>query len=84
MNLYQQQLPGKIAEVLLYFSEKIYKSEEFSLPLNRRELAELAGTTKESFIRTLTEFRNDRIINLDGKNVKIISIEILKVLSKVG
>ena len=84
INQYQKQLPGKIAEVLIYFSEAIYHSNKFSLPLSRRELAELAGTTKESFIRTLTEFKNDRIIELDNKTVEIKSMEILKVLSKIG
>lgn len=84
MSQYQKQLPGKVAELLLYFSEHIYNSTKFQLPLSRRELAELAGTTKESLIRTLTEFKNDRIIILDNKTVKIRSMEILKVLSKIG
>jgi CRP/FNR family transcriptional regulator, polysaccharide utilization system transcription regulator len=79
-----KQLPGRIADVLLYFSESIYKSTKFSFPLTRRELAELAGTTKESFIRTLTEFKNDKIIELDGPNVEIISMKIVKTLSELG
>ena len=84
MGLYQKQLPGRIADVILFFSEQIYQSNTFSFPLSRRELAELAGTTKESFIRTLTEFKNDKIIYLDGKLVEIKSLEILKILSEVG
>lgn len=79
-----KQLPGRIADVLLYFSETIYKNLRFSFPLTRRELAELAGTTKESFIRTLTEFKNDKIINLDGSEVEIISLKIVKTLSELG
>jgi CRP-like cAMP-binding protein len=47
-------------------------------------LAELAGTTKESFIRTLGEFRNDKIIGLDGSKVKINSMTIVKTLSELG
>ena len=50
----------------------------------RRELAELAGTTKESFIRTLTEFKNDKIIYLDGSRVEILSMDIVKTLSELG
>ena len=84
MNLYHKQLPGRIADVLLFFSEKIFQSNAFDLPLTRRELAEFAGTTKESFIRTLTEFRNDRIITLERKRVDIISMDILKTLSRLG
>ncbi|MFP4366739.1 MAG: Crp/Fnr family transcriptional regulator [Bacteroidales bacterium] len=84
VSQYHKQLPGRIADVLLFFSEIIYQSNVFYLPLTRRELAEFAGTTKESFIRTLTEFKNDRIIKLDGKKVEIISLDIIKTLSRLG
>ena len=62
MSQSHKQLPGRIADVILYFSEVIYKSEQFEFPFTRRELAELAGTTKESFIRTLAEFKHDNRI----------------------
>lgn len=84
LNHSHKQLPGRIADVLLFFSEKIYHSHVFFLPLARRELAEIAGTTKESFIRTLTEFRNDKIIRLEGKKVEILSMDIVKTLSRLG
>lgn len=79
-----KQLPGRIADVLLYFAEDIYKSNVFEFPFSRRELAYLAGTTKESFIRTLTEFKNDKIILLDGSKVEIVSMDNVKLLSKHG
>jgi CRP-like cAMP-binding protein len=84
MSQSHKQLPGRIADVILYFAEVIYKEEEFEFPLTRRELAELAGTTKESFIRTLAEFKHDKIINLDGSLVKINSKKIVKTLSELG
>jgi cAMP-binding proteins - catabolite gene activator and regulatory subunit of cAMP-dependent protein kinases len=84
MSQSHKQLPGRIADVLLYFAEKIYHNTTFTLPLTRRELAELAGTTKESFIRTLTEFKNDKIIELDGSTVEIKSLKIIKTLSDLG
>jgi CRP-like cAMP-binding protein len=84
MSQSHKQLPGRIADVILYFSEVIYESEEFEFPFTRRELAELAGTTKESFIRTLAEFKNDKIIDLDGSMVKINSLKIVKTLSELG
>lgn len=80
----QKQLPGRIADVILYFSQEIYKSEKFVFPLTRRELAEIAGTTKESLIRTLTEFKNDKIIEMDGSKVEIKSMKIVKTLSELG
>ncbi len=84
MSQSQKQLPGRIADIILYFSEQIYKNEEFEFPLTRNELAELAGTTKESLIRTLTEFKNDKIIELDNKWVRIKSLHIIKTLSRIG
>jgi CRP/FNR family transcriptional regulator, polysaccharide utilization system transcription regulator len=84
LRLSHKQLPGRIADVILYFSEIIGKNEEFDFPLTRRELAELAGTTKESFIRTLAEFKNDKIIELNGTHVKIKSMKIVRTLSELG
>ncbi|MBN2481633.1 MAG: Crp/Fnr family transcriptional regulator [Bacteroidales bacterium] len=79
-----KQLPGRIADVILYFSENIFHDTAFEFPLSRKELAELAGTTKESFIRTLAEFKHDKIINLDGSKVYINSLKIIHTLSKLG
>jgi CRP-like cAMP-binding protein len=84
MSQSHKQLPGRIADVLLYLSKEVYHSTKFILPLTRRELAELAGTTKESFIRTLTEFKNDRIIKLNGSEVEIVSQDIINTLSEFG
>jgi CRP/FNR family transcriptional regulator, polysaccharide utilization system transcription regulator len=84
LRLSHKQLPGRIADVILYFSEIVNKNEEFDFPLTRRELAELAGTTKESFIRTLAEFKNDKIIELNGSHVKINSMKIVRTLSELG
>ncbi len=84
MSQSHKQLPGRIADVILYFVEYIYKSSEFEFPLTRRELAEMAGTTKESFIRTLAEFKHDKIINLEGSKVSINSMNIVKTLSELG
>ncbi len=84
MSQSHKQLPGRIADVILYFSEVIFKNIQFEFPFTRRELAELAGTTKESFIRTLAEFKHDKIIDLDGSVVKINSLKIVKTLSELG
>lgn len=83
-GLLYKQLPGRVADLILYFSEEIYYSQEFTFPLNRSELAELCGTTKESLIRTLSEFNHDKIIEMDRSKIRIISFDILKTLSKFG
>lgn len=84
VNFSMKQLPGRVADLIRYFSEEIFMNDEFTVPLTRQELAELIGTTKESLIRTLNEFKNDKIIDLNGKSIRIISNDLIKVLSKIG
>lgn len=84
INITQKQLPGRIAEIILFFSKEIYNNKVFEFPLTRQELAELAFTTKESFIRTLTEFKNDKIIELEGRKVEIKSFDIINILTRLG
>lgn len=79
-----KQLPGRVADLIRYFSEEVFRSDEFTVALTRQEMAELIGTTKESLIRTLNEFKNDKIIELDGKHIRILSHDLIKVLSEIG
>jgi len=80
----QKQVPGRLAEVLLLFSSDIYGHNEFTLPLSRQELADMIYSTKESVSRTLTEFKNDRIIDIDDRKVTLKSLDLLNLLSKLG
>jgi CRP-like cAMP-binding protein len=82
--LTKKQVPGRMAEMLLYFSKEIYKNNVITLPLSRQEIADLVQTTKETVSRTLTEFKNDRIIELDDKNVVLKSLDLLEILNKIG
>ncbi|MDT8400911.1 MAG: Crp/Fnr family transcriptional regulator [Bacteroidales bacterium] len=79
-----KQLPGRVADLLRYFSEQVFKNNKFTVSLTRQEMAELIGTTKESLIRTLNEFKNDKLIRLEGKNIEILSPDLIKVLSEIG
>ena len=83
-GLLYKQLPGRVADLILYFADDIFCNNEFEFPVNRTELAELCGTTKESLIRTLSEFNHDRIIELERDRIRIISYDILKTLSRFG
>lgn len=83
-GLLYKQLPGRVADLIIYFSEIVFHNPVFKFPLTRQELAELCGTTKESLIRTLSEFNHDRIIEMDRNSVKILSTNILKTLSRLG
>ena len=80
----QKQLRGRIADILLYFSEKVYFKKQFDLPLSRREIAELINMTTENVIRILSEFRKDKIIRIDKKTIEILDIERLQRINTTG
>ena len=67
-------LRKKVAKTLILLSEK-YKQdgEKFTINMNRESLAAIAGTAKESLIRTLYDFKNELIIEICSNG----SIEIL-------
>lgn len=79
-----KQLPGRVADLIRYFSEDLFQSDDFTVPLTRQEMAELIGTTKESLIRTLNEFRNDKLIELEGRRIKIIAPDLIDILCELG
>jgi CRP/FNR family transcriptional regulator len=83
MNLSHKQVPGRIAGILLFLKD-MYKSDEFEIPLNRQELADLISTTKESVSRTLSEFKHDKIIEIVEKQIIIKRSDILIMLSRIG
>ena len=43
------------------------------LPLSRTDLAEIAGTTKETAIRILSEFRQKKLIKDQDENIILLS-----------
>ncbi len=83
-DLSQKNLRGRIAYILLYFSELIYKNHIFELPLSRKEIAELIDMTIENVIRIFSEFRKDKIININGKSIEIVNFNLLRKLSDLG
>lgn len=84
ISLTQKQLHGRIADAILHLSKEIYKSDTFNMLLTRRDLADFCGMSTESAIRILKEFHNDKIVNIEGKNMQVISYQLLERLSEVG
>ncbi|MDP2424562.1 MAG: Crp/Fnr family transcriptional regulator [Bacteroidales bacterium] len=79
-----RHLRGKVAYILLMFSDRIYNNTTFELPVSRREIAEYIGVTTENVIRSLSEFRKDKLIRINGKEIEIIDKETLEKISNYG
>lgn len=84
LEIRTKHLRGRVAFLLIHFSQDIYGSPEFDLPLSRKEMAEYVGMTTENVIRTLSEFRRDRILKIYGKTIRIENMETLKSISDFG
>ncbi len=83
-NLNLKNLRGRIAFILLDFAENIYQNPDFDLPVSRREIGELIGMTTENVIRIFSEFRRDKIIKINGKNIDIVNVDKLRKISDLG
>lgn len=82
--LTHKQSFGRLADILLCLSERIFKNNEFELPLSRKELAELSGMSSETVIRILKKFKEEQLIELNGKILRVLNFEKLEQISETG
>ena len=84
INLTHKEIPGRVAETLLYLSENIYESASFDLHLSKQDLADISGMSKDSFTKALQVFQRDGLISYGKNEVEILNLESLKRISIVG
>ena len=84
VNLTQKYMPGRVADTLIYLADIVYKSNSFTIPLTRQELADMSNMTKESFVRILQEFKSSQIISTNVNSFEILDKEALISISKNG
>ncbi len=70
IDLAYSSVRKRVADAILLLQKK-YKDEgqqTFSIAISREDLASIVGTATESLIRTLSEFKNDKLIEIkEGK-----------------
>lgn len=82
-RLTQLQVRERVADALLYIRSKFGAGREcFSLPLSRREIGDLAGTTQDQASRCLSEFRREAWIELEQGRIAILDPDPLLELSE--
>lgn len=84
LEIRKKHLRGRVAFLLIYFSQDVYFSPEFDLPLTRKEMAEFVGMTTENVIRSMSELRRDGILKIYGKTIHIINMDTLKSIAEFG
>lgn len=82
--LTHKQAYGRLADILLCLSNRVFKQAEFDLPLSRKDLAELSGMSSETVIRMLKKFSDDGLIQMNGKSLKVLDFDRLVRISEIG
>ena len=82
--LTHKQAYGRLADIILCLSDRVFRQSRFELPLSRKELAELSGMSAETVIRMLKKFNEDELIEMKGKSFKVLDKERLKKISDAG
>ena len=83
-NRTQKQSRGNLADVLLEFSDRIFQSDTFILPLSQSEMGNMVDSSRESISRILSEFDRDGIFKMTGKQIEILNKKSLILISQNG
>ncbi len=87
VTLTQKHIRGRLAEALIFLRDTYgYESDGRTLKiyLSREDIANLSNMTTSNAIRTLTNFAQEKIVELDGRKIKIIETQLLEKVSDQG
>ncbi|MFN7314021.1 MAG: Crp/Fnr family transcriptional regulator [Bacteroidota bacterium] len=84
-SLAQKSVRERLAEALLFlhatFKSNTLDSDVIAITLPREDIANIVGTATETVIRLLSEFKSDKLIELDGKKIRILDKNKLEKIS---
>lgn len=87
VTLTQKHIRGRLAESLLLLKEKYgFENDGVSLKayLSREDIANLSNMTTSNAIRTLSTFTAEKVIAMDGRKIKILDLDKLEKISRMG
>lgn len=75
LGLAYNSLRKRVADALITLQSKYRKDKggKFSIQISREDLANIAGTATESLIRTLSDFKSEKLIEIQSGNITIIN-----------
>jgi CRP-like cAMP-binding protein len=84
IGLIDKQIPGRMADTLLYLFETVYEDTTISLMISRQDLSDLSGMSRDSATKILKEFQDDGIISMTKNELRLSDLKTLKRISKIG
>lgn len=84
-DIAQKTVRERLAEILILLVNDFGMDPQnyLKISLTREELANIVGTATESVIRLLSEFKSDKLIELNGRKIKILNSKGLEKISNV-
>jgi len=79
-----KNMPGRLADALLHFSQEKFQNEDIFNSLTRNDIAEFSAMSLESMMKYFTEFKNDKLIDVIGKNILINNPKMFERLTKIS
>jgi CheY-like chemotaxis protein len=75
LSLAYNSLRKRVADTILNLSKKFKRegATDFTIHISREDLAHIAGTTTESLIRTLSDFKSEKLIEAEAGYVKVLN-----------
>ncbi len=87
VNLTQKHIRGRLAEALLSIIEKYGLEEDgrtLAMLLPREDLANMSNMTTSNAIRTLSQFADEELVEVDGRHIRILNRQELERISRLG
>ncbi len=70
----------KTAATILQFVDIMDDKTNSSIRISRNDLASTAGIAPESLIRTLSEFKKENLIEIEGRNIRVLDLNKLRAI----
>lgn len=82
VNLAYSSVRKRVANALVTLYDRYNKEKagKFNISFSREDLANIVGTATESLIRTLSDFKEEKLVEIKGSNITISNYEKLKKL----
>lgn len=84
ISLTQKHVNGRIAEILLYLHNEIYKTNPINLSISKHDIADMTGMSKDTAVRVLKALDMEQIIRVKGDVITILDIKKLEKICDIG
>jgi CRP-like cAMP-binding protein len=87
VNLTQKHIRGRLAESLLLLLKNYGYEEDgqtLAMLLPREDLANMSNMTTSNAIRTLSQFAQEGLVDINGRRIKILNVKELEHISRLG